>query len=384
MSEVLNNTTDETLVSNITDEINFVETDAEVINADLISKFEEYLGETLDAGDERRIFLQGFAYVLADQLNHINETGRSNLLRYALGSELDAIGDLFHNARLTAQKATTKLVFTLSESQSTSIIVPKGTRATPDGKLFFATDSEIVFNAKTTELSKEVSATATEAGVSHNDWDVGTINVLVDTIPYVASVSNTTVPGGGSDVETDEDYRERLRDSPFSFSVAGPANAYKAIAMAVSADISDVAVHSPSAGVVEIAVVKDGGEIPSEDDEILSLILEACSAKNVRPLTDYVQVVPAAAVTVNVNVTYYVANGDTSAKSAIESAVEDYVAWQTEKIGRDINPDKLNTLLFGAGAARVVIAEPAYQSLAENEIAQIGAVTVTYGGSIKT
>lgn len=384
MSEVLNNTTDETLVSNITDEINFVETDAEVINADLISKFEEYLGETLDAGDERRIFLQGFAYVLADQLNHINETGRSNLLRYALGSELDAIGDLFHNARLTAQKATTKLVFTLSESQSTSIIVPKGTRATPDGKLFFATDSEIVFNAKTTELSKEVSATATEAGVSHNDWDVGTINVLVDTIPYVASVSNTTVPGGGSDVETDEDYRERLRESPFSFSVAGPANAYKAIAMAVSADISDVAVHSPSAGVVEIAVVKDGGEIPSEDDEILSLILEACSAKNVRPLTDYVQVVPAAAVTVNVNVTYYVANGDTSAKSAIESAVEDYVAWQTEKIGRDINPDKLNTLLFGAGAARVVIAEPAYQSLAENEIAQIGAVTVTYGGSIKT
>ena len=384
MSDELDLITEEGIASNIRDEINFVETDAEVINADLVSKFEEYLGESLSSGDERRLFLQGFAYVLADQLNHINETGRSNLLQYALGNELDAIGDLFHNARLTAQKATTTLVFTLSESQNTSITIPKGTRVTPDGKLFYETDSEIVFNAKTTELSKEVSATATEAGTSHNDWDVGSINILVDTIPYIASVSNTTIPGGGSDIETDDEYRERLREAPFSFSVAGPANAYKAIAMAVSADIADVAVHSPSAGVVEIAVVKDGGEIPSEDDEILSLVLEACSAKNVRPLTDYVQVVPATSKPINIKLTYYVGNGDTSVKTAVESAVEDYIAWQTEKIGRDINPDKLNTMLFEAGAARVVITEPVYQSIAENEIAKVEAVSVTYGGSIKT
>lgn len=383
MSDVLEITTEEALESNLADELSFVETDAEVINADLVSKFEEYLGEALAQGDERRIFLQGFAYVLADQLNHINETGRSNLLRYAIGDELDALGDLFRNERLEAKYATTTIRFTLSSSPQTTVTLPKGTRVTPDGKIFFKTDSEITFAANTSNIIKEVSATATEAGSNHNDWPVGSINVLVDTIPYIAIVENLTVTGGGSDVETDDEYRERLRESPFSFSVAGPANAYRAIALGVSADIADVAVYSPSAGVVEIAVIKDGSEIPTEDDEVLTLIHAACDAKDARPLTDLVQVVPAKGVDVNISLTYYVANGDTSAISAIEGAVDEYKTWQTSKIGRDINPDKLNTMLFAAGAARVIITEPAYQSLAENEIAQFKGVNLTYGGSIK-
>lgn len=384
MSDVLENATatEGVLVSNLADEISFVETDADVINADLVSKFEEFLGETLASGDERRLFLQGFAYAFADQLNHINETGRSNLLRYAVGNELDALGDLFHNARLDAKCATVTLLFTLSSSQSKSVSVPKGTRVTPDGEIFFATDEDVIFAANTTQTEKEVTATATVAGSNHNDFAVGSIDILVDTLPYIATVENTTVSGGGSDIETDDEYRARLRESPFSFSVAGPANAYRSIAMAVSGDIADVAVYSPSAGVVEIAIVKDGGEIPSPDDEILTSVLNACDAKNTRPLTDLVQVVPATNVNINIAVTYYVANGDTSKTAAIENAVSEYAAWQVEKIGRDINPDKLNTLMFAAGAARVVIAEPTYQALAENEIAQIGTVSVNYGGSI--
>lgn len=382
MSDVLENATDEVLVSNLADELNFVDTDAETVNADLISRFEEYLGETLAKGDERRIFLQGFAYAFADQLNHINETGRSNLLRYATEEELDAIGDLFHNPRLEAKSATVKLRFTLPGSQSRSVVVPKGTRVTPDGNIFFATDSEIIFSANTTELTKEVSATATVAGNSHNDYAVGSINILVDTVTYISKVENITVSGGGSDKETNDEYRTRLRESPFSFSVAGPANAYRAIAMAVSGDIADVSVYSPSAGVVEIAVVKDGGEIPSPDDEILSLIFAACDDKNTRPLTDKVQVVPATKVNINIAATYYVANGETSKIGAIEDSANQYIAWQTEKIGRAISPDKLSNLMYEAGAARVVITEPTYKAIGENEIAQIGTVTLNYGGSI--
>lgn len=382
MSEILGNTTEEVLVSNIADEINFVDTDAEVLNNDLVSKFEEYLGESLANGDERRIFLQGFAYALADQLNHINETGRSNLLKYAEDEELDALGELFHNPRLEAKYAVVTLRFSLSTSPSQSVTIPKGTRVTPDGQIFFATDEQITFGANSIETTKEVTATATVAGNSHNDFAIGTINILVDTNPYVSSVENITVSGGGSDRETNDEYRERLRESPFSLSVAGPSNAYKAIAMAVSGDVADVSVYSPSAGVVEIAVIKDNGEIPSEDDELLPMILEACSAKETRPLTDNVRVVPAKSVPVNINVTYYVVNGDTSANSAIENAVNDYIAWQTEKVGRAINPDALRIHLIGAGAARVDITEPTYQDLTEGEVAQFGTVKVNYGGSI--
>lgn len=382
MSDVLENTTEEVLVSNITDEINFVETDAEVINIDLVSKFEEFLGESLANGDERRIFLQGFAYALADQLNHINETGRSNLLRYAIDDELDALGDLFHNERLAPKHASVTLKFNLSTIPSQSVILPKGTRVTPDGKVFFATDEQIIFNAVGGETSKEVTATATATGSNHNDYAVGTINILVDTNPYIASVENITVSGGGSDEETDDEYRERLRESPFSFSVAGPSNAYKAIAMGVSGDVLDVSVYSPSAGVVEIAVIKDNGEIPTEDDELLKMILEACSAKDARPLTDNVHVVPARAVPININVTYYIQNGDTSKISDITEAVEEYKVWQTAKVGRAILPDELNSLMRAAGAGRVDIVEPTYQALTEGEVAQIGTVTINFGGSI--
>ena len=381
MSEVLE---DEVLASNIIDRIEFVETDAEVIASDLISKFEERLGEALYPGDERRLFLQGIAYVIADQLVHINETGRSNMLRYAEGSALDALGELYNNKRLEAKPASTTIAFTLSTVPSFNITIPKGTRVTPEGMTFFATDEDITFNKGEPTLTKEVSATSTMSGADYNDFEVGQINNLVDSNPYIASVTNTVVSSGGSDIETDDDYRERLRLSPFSLSVAGPANAYEAIALSVSGDIGDVAVYSPSAGVVEIAVIKDGGEIPSEDDTLLDDILEACNDKYRRPLTDKVQVVPATAVNVNIDLTYYLNDSDTSKIAAIENAVESYIKWQTEKIGRTIDPDELNMLMREAGASRVVITEPAYQIIAENEVAQIGTINIVNGGSISS
>ena len=109
---------------------------------------------------------------------------------------------------------------------------------------------------------------------------------------------------------------------------------------------------------------------------------EACSAKQSRPLTDFVRVVPATAANTSINVTYFVENGDISKKSAIEAAVDAYKAWQTEKVGRAITPDKLRSLMYAAGAARVEITEPTYKALEENEVAQFSSATVTYGGSI--
>lgn len=381
MSDVLENS-EEVLVSNITDEVNFVETDAEAMTSELISRFEEYLGTTLYAGDERRIFLQGIAYVLTDQLVRINETGKENLLRYAYGSELDALGEFYQNKRIGAKSAGTTIAFTMSTIPTVNITIPAGTRVTPNGKVFFATDDELRFYKGDVELTKTVTATATVSGADHNDFDVGQINKLVDSNPYVASVSNTTMSSGGSDVESDAEYRERLRISPFAFSVAGPAKAYEAIAMSASAEVGGVAVYSPSAGVVEIAVVKNGGEIPDASDRILSDVRNACSDKDCRPLTDKVQVVPASGVNIDIDVTYYIAGNDTSKKDAIENAAEEYAAWQSEKIGRDIIPDKLTELMREAGAARVAVTSPTYRAMATNEIAKIGTVKVTYGGSV--
>lgn len=370
--------------SNIKEEINFLETDASVITQNLISSFETFAGEKLADGDERKIFLQGFGYVLTDIINHINETGRQNLLEYATGANLDALGDLYGNARLSAYAAKTTLRFKIATSPSTRIVIPKGTRATADGIVFFATDEEIVFPEKTTTLQLDVGATATTVGESGNNIAVGEINKLVDGIAYVSSVENITVSSGGGDVESDEEYKERLKLSPFSFSVAGPSNAYKMIALSVSNDVGDVSVYSPSAGVVEIAVLKEGGIVPTAEDEILDEILEACNDTDRRPLTDKVQVVPASAVTTTISAKYYVAEGDVSKSGDIMNAVEEYKLWQTEKIGRDINPDQLKKLMMDAGAARVDITSPVYKQLTNKQVASISTTDVTYGGTINT
>ena len=364
------------------DEINFIEVDSEEILNRLIERFEQYCGETLYAGDERRIFLQGIAYVLADEANHINETGRGNLIKYATGSEIDAIAQLYSNKRLPAEYAKVEIQFTLSSGVSTEVIVPAGTRVTPDGIYLFATDTDITFPAGTTELTQTVEATAVNAGAEYNGFIAGQINRIVDENPYIKSVVNTTESAGGTDIETDEEFKERLQISPFSFAVAGPAEAYRSIALGVSNTIGDIHVYSPSAGVVEIAVLLEGGEIPEADDEIMTEILEACSDRTVRPLTDYVQVVPAEIVTADIDVNYYVANNDVTVISAIVEAIEEYKEWQTSKIGRSINPDYLRKLLMDAGAAKVDVTAPVYTELAENQVAQITNTNFTYSGSI--
>lgn len=363
-------------------ELDFIEVNAEVILSRLIDRFAEYTGDILHPADERRIFLQGLAYVLADEANHINETGRGNLIRYASDKELDAIGELFQSPRLEAEKASVTMQIVFSESMDFDITLPKGTRVTADGTHLFALDEDVVLKANSKELERIVNATATESGEDYNGFAIGQINRIVDTNPYVFMVLNINTSNGGTDLEDDESYKERLRLSPFKFSVAGPAESYRAIALSVSNQIGDVHVYSPSAGVVEIVVVYQNGEIPNPEDELLQEILTACSDKAVRPLTDYVQVRAVTPVNVEVNASYYIPNDDLSVVPDIVQAMEEYKEWQTSQIGRPINPDYLRKLLMNAGAARVEITSPTYTEIAENQIARVTTTNLTYSGSV--
>ena len=71
---------------------------------------------------------------------------------------------------------------------------------------------------------------------------------------------------------------------------------------------------------------------------------------------------------------------------AVDAAVEEYIAWQSGKLGRDINPDKLRDLLFHTGVKRIVLRSPAYKVLeggknnAAPQIAKLGTKTIVNGG----
>ena len=363
-------------------EINFVTADAQQIISELISDFEDYTGEVLYAGDARRIFLQGFGAVLVNLINNINTTGRSNLLRYAFGETLDAMGEFYGATRLPAQQAAAVVRFTLSEIQPNPVQIAAGTRVTPDGKLFFATDTILTIGVG--DISGDVTVTALVAGAEYNGFTAGQINKIVDGNPYVAAAFNTTTSAGGSDTETDDDYRTRLLTVPYSYSTAGPYQAYYYWAKNASIDVGDISVMSPSAGQITIYVLKEGGIIPVVGDPVLALVAAAVNDINRRPLTDNVTVSPVTAVNTTIGVDYYINPENSASANAIQdavmAAVNAYKTWQTSTIGRTINPDELRKRMLDAGASRVDVTTPVRETVTHNEVAQITSTTVTYKG----
>lgn len=349
---------------------------------DYQNKYEETTGEsiTLYPGDSMRILINSFALQLYQCYQYINNAGKQNLLKYSSGAYLDNLGAFRGVTRLSADPAGVTVRFTLSSPQTTVVSIPKGTRVSGGDEVYFATDdySEILPGI----MYKDVSCTCLTKGSVGNAYEVGQINVLVDPITYVASVSNITASSGGSDVEDDASFRERIFIAPSSYSVAGPREAYIYHMKSFSTLISDVKVQMTAPGYVDVRVLLEGGEIP--DTSFLTEAEKFLSDSAIRPLTDHVTVQAPDVVNYTLEVTYYILQENSNAvetiKAAVESAINNYMTWQKAKIGRDINPSKLTNLIIAAGAKRVVITAPIYTSTSSTAVAICTNTTISYGG----
>ena len=220
----------------------FIETDAKQIYDKIIAGLESAVGESLYPGDERRIFGEAIAAVFVSLFNQMNDAAKQKMLQYARGDVLDALGERVGVERFAATPAETTLRFSVDAAFGQNIIIPQGTRATGDSTRFFETTENAVIEAG--ELYIDVPARSVGAGVDYNDIAVGTINTIVDPVPYVDGVQNTTVTAGGTDTEDDDSLRERIRTAPSTLSTAGPIKSYEYWAKAADQRIADVVVSS--------------------------------------------------------------------------------------------------------------------------------------------
>lgn len=365
--------------------IPFVDADARRIEKELIDRFEQTTGMTLYPGDPRRVFLLQLMPVIVGLKNDINYTGNANLLPFAFGDVLDGLGERIGVPRLAAQRAKVRVRFALSSIQLNPVIVPKGTRITPDGAIYFATVEDLVIPPGDT--SGDVVAESTAGGARYNGFVEGQINIIVDPVAFVASASNVEASYGGADVESDDAYRERQRLAPDSFSVAGPGGAYAFFAKSADVNIADVAVTSPDAGKVNVYVLMKDGELP--DEAMRAKVLQEVSASDRRPLTDFVQAFAPEEVPYDIALTYHISADRSTEAGAIRAAIEGdggavdaYVSWQRGKIGRTISPDMLVSRLYAAGAFRVVATSPGYAELEPHQVAKLGSASIVYGGVI--
>lgn len=369
-------------------EISFIEgiTYEGILNemvADFETKYTEETGRKikLRPGDKEHIHLRVLAGQYYQMYQQLDYAAKMNLLKYSKGDFLKHLGAFKKTFIQEPRAAVVKVRFTLSEVRKDVIYIPEGTRVTAGDGVYFATDDYAEVAAG--ESYADVTCTCETAGDIGNNYQPGTIEIIVDPVPYVKSVVNVTKSDGGSGEESEESFRERIFLAPSSYSVAGPADAYEYwVKQYNSAAIEDVKIYEPVEAVVDIRILLQGGALPSET--FCSGCLQYLKDNPIIPLTDNNYVLPPDVVGYDLKATYYISRSDInnvkSIQDSIEAAKDTYLNWQRTKIGRDLNPDALIEFVRAAGGKRCVIESPVFTVIPETSVAQEKTVEFVYGG----
>lgn len=369
-------------------EISFIEgiTYEGILNemvADFETKYTEETGRKikLRPGDKEHIHLRVLAGQYYQMYQQLDYAAKMNLLKYSKGDFLKHLGAFKKTFIQEPRAAAVKVRFTLSEVRKDVIYIPEGTRVTAGDGVYFATDDYAEVAAG--ESYADVTCTCETAGDIGNNYQPGTIEIIVDPVPYVKSVVNVTKSDGGSGEESEESFRERIFLVPSSYSVAGPADAYEYwVKQYNSAAIEDVKIYEPVEAVVDIRILLQGGALPSET--FCSGCLQYLKDNPIIPLTDNNYVLPPDVVGYDLKATYYISRSDInnvkSIQDSIEAAKDTYLNWQRTKIGRDLNPDALIEFVRAAGGKRCVIESPVFTVIPETSVAQEKTVEFVYGG----
>lgn len=359
----------------------------EDVRDEMVADYEEHMTKatgqtvTLPRSSPHRGVLYAAALQIYQAFQYIDRAGKQSLLKYSYSDFLDNLGLLKGVTRSPATAAVTTLRFTISAVRQVATAIPKGTRVSAGGSIYFATDeyAEIPAGGSTVD----VPATCTDTGTEGNDLAADDLTIMVDPLPYAASVVNTTATEGGTDVESDDDLAERIYLAPGAYSTAGPEDGYLFHAKQFNPSIGDVvATSNQAAGTVDIVFIMSDGKTPGT--EMINGLKEYLNGKTRRPMTDLVNVSAPAEVTYTVDLTYYINRSDSARavaiQEAVQTAVADYLTWQ-RTIGRDINPSKLVALVMAAGAKRVTVTAPTYTTVDAIKVSALsGSPTISYGG----
>ena len=365
------------------EDVKVIDDNLDTTLAETIRDYETRAEKTLRPAHIERLLINTFAYRETLARQQVNEAYRQQHARFATGLMLDLCGDDVATPRLSAQAAMTTLRFATPDiSGATTISVPKGTRAQV-GELVFATAESGVLKAS--QKTVDLLAVCATVGVVGNGWAAGQINNLLDKLHATISVtvSNITVPSGGVEDEEDDAYRERILLAPESFSIGGTVGAYKYFARQFSPVICDVETSNDKdvngndiGGTVVVSVLtKDG--LPGT--ELLTQLEKSFQSERMRILCDKPsarapQVVNYA---LNAELTLYTGANELETIAAAKAAWADYEAKRRLKLGGDIVPLDIQTVLKVDGVYNVTLKNLNLTVLNRTQWARCTSVTIT-------
>ena len=307
--------------------------------------YRELTGRDPEIGDADTVnlLIKAFCAMEYQTMQYADAKGRMEMLKTSTGSALDALAALVGLTRKAPERATASVRFSLEEPRSVVVAIPAGTRVkTEDGKYFNSLEYAEI---KAGEGYADVVVQAEEAGAESSGILSGAIKILVDPIPYISGVSNTTPSTGGLDTEDDDSLTRRIYLAPSVYSCAGPRDAYEYYAREWRGDVADVRIVSPQPDEVNIYfVIEDETGLRLPNPTELAGMAEHMDDETIRPLCDHVSCLAPEEVDYTISFTYWIAESNQRSASEIQSkvtaAVKDFQTWQ-RKLGRDINPTEL-------------------------------------------
>jgi phage-related baseplate assembly protein len=357
---------------------------------------------TLAEADPRRLMIENFAYVIAQQRSIFDFGCKQNLLPFSAYPYLDAKGTQWgpnKGPRQLPSPALCTLAFTLAVPATIDILVPQGTQVGAGNGIIFSTTQDAIIPAGS--LNINISAACTVTGAVGNNYLPGQVNALTNwNIPQVITVVNIDTSTGGADGETDDQFRFRQYLIPDSYGSSGSIGQYLEAVYGVSPAIIDVSIIGPKVrtvpainynggppfplGCVSMYILEAGPSMPNA--ATLSQVKTAVSDAWTRPTTDFDFVLSPSGINYTVSVTCGLDVDQIPQQVTIEqnitNAVGTYNLWQQSKIGRALNPSYLSQLCMEAGAARCTVTSPSFQILQPYQVPTLasgsGAVTIAF------
>lgn len=324
-------------------EPNFINRDPDSITKEWVELYEQKSGKVLQPAQIERLMVDVGAYRETVLRMKIQETAKQNLLSYAPLDILEHIGEPLGVRKLLADCSVTTLKFCVDEPLDFDFKINSGTEVeSKDGLVIFQTTEDVILKAG--ETSVTVEAICEMPGSIGNSYIIGSINNLITPLSYISNVENITVSSGGADDEEADGLRERIRQAPEKFSNAGSRGAYRYHTLSAHQSIIDVAITSPSPGVVNIyPLTKDGNPSP----EILEIVQKYLSDDKIRPLTDYVQVLSPEKIdfSIKAKIYLYMDSDEATVIKSIDSKMQEYKLQLSEQLGKDVIQTQIISIL---------------------------------------
>ncbi len=337
-------------------------------------KFEALAGYSPDDASDIGIRLKVLAGEIYSVCAAVDWLKAQTFAQTATGARLEMRAGERGLSRKPASAATGALTFGRSTALWFGVSIPKGTVCASSG----AGAAQYVTTADASlpqgSLTVAVPAAAQEAGAAGNT-NSATVTVMVTPPASIETVTNTAPFTGGEDAESDDSLRARLLSA-----YAAPANGtnaawYRQAAMACDG-IHSANVVPRANGVGTVAVYLGGkGAAPSTGQvQAVSAMLTAAKEINV-------DVTVQAAGTVAVDVACTVKNGGAGTDAAMVTACRQAILDYFDGLGvaEAATVSAMTAALFSTGLISDCSFSTAGKATAANQLAVIGALTVTAG-----